>query len=388
MAILKKKLRMVVAQNSYRKASQLRQMLVLAEYEQRHIFEVIDGDEFLQILQEEAPIHLAMLTPVLLTQLEKTHSLHTLYAQFPAMSLLLLGEEDDGASHGSGKILPDSILMPPVTADTLESGITLALQNHERRILAMRHVEQGETALQQGLSTVAQTHFDAALQIGNRDPYVCYILGDLFERTADTEQAIAAFTQAWERDPTYFAGIHRIVNICLSQGEGRRAIPYLERAVNQGSAPVEALAMLGTLYLEEGDTGKARLIFKAACGMHAARAMSALVEQAGVLLQRQGSAAAITLLQIGREVQPEHAQVYELLGDLFTEQQQLKEALSCYETLLRLSDPLPGNYCRLAKTYLALGYPLRADKAVREALRLDQDYAEALRLRTAILDRV
>jgi tetratricopeptide (TPR) repeat protein len=87
-------------------------------------------------------------------------------------------------------------------------------------------------------------------------------------------------------------------------------------------------------------------------------------------------------------VQPEYAPIYALLGDLFTEQQQLREALPCYETLMRLSDPLPENYCRLARTYLALGHPLRADKAVREALRLDPRCEEAARLWVAILDHV
>ncbi|HEY7494539.1 MAG TPA: tetratricopeptide repeat protein [Candidatus Tectomicrobia bacterium] len=388
MAVLKKRIRIVVAQSSYRKASHLRQILILAEYEQKNLFEAIESAELLQTLQDQAPIHLAIVTPTILAQLEKSYSLQTLYTQWPSVSLMLIAEEGDGENSGSGKVVPDYTLVPPVTAETLENGISTTLQRHERRILAMQHVEQGEAAMKQGLSIEAQASFAEAIRVGGPDPYPSYMLGDLFEQTGQTEQAIASFQQAWEKDPDYFEGLHRVVALYLSQGEGQRAIPYLEQAVGRGSVPVEGLVLLGTLYLEAGAIEEARITLKTACGKRAARAMSALVEQARAMLQRQGADATIALLQLGRDVQPEYAPIYALLGDLFTEQQQLREALPCYETLMRLSDPLPANYCRLARTYLALGHPLRADKVVREALRLDPQCEEAARLRVAILDHV
>jgi tetratricopeptide (TPR) repeat protein len=287
MAVLKKRIRIVVAQSSYRKASHLRQMLILAEYEQKNLYEVIESAELLQTLKEQAPIHLAILTPTILAQLEKSHSLQALYTQWPTVSLLLIAEEGDGENSGSGKIIPDFTLMPPVTAETLENGISMTLQRHERRILAMQHVEQGEAAIKQGLSVEAQASFAEAVRVGGRDAYPCYMLGDLFEQMGQTEQAITFFMQAWEKDPIYFEGLHRVVSLYLSQGEGQRAIPYLEQAVDQGSVPVEGLVILGTLYLEAGAMEKARITLKTACGKRAARAMAALVEQARAMLQRQ-----------------------------------------------------------------------------------------------------
>jgi tetratricopeptide (TPR) repeat protein len=301
---------------------------------------------------------------------------------------MLIAEEGDGEDHSGSKLVPDYTIIPPVTAETLDSGINTALQTHERRILAMQHVEQGATAMQQGLSAVARASFEEAIRVGGRDPYPCYMLGNLFEQMGETEQAITSFMQAWEKDPTYFEGLQRVIALYLSQGEGQRAIPYLEQAVDQGHVPAEGLVILGTLYLEVGLMEKARITLKTACGKRATRAMSALMEQARAMLQRQGVDATIALLQLGRDVQPEYAPIYALLGDLFTEKQQLREALPCYETLMRLSDPLPANYCRLARTYLALGHPLHADKAVREALRLDPQCEEAARLRVAVLDHV
>jgi hypothetical protein len=66
------------------------------------------------------------------------------------------------------------------------------------------------------------------------------------------------------------------------------------------------------------------------------------------------------------------------------EQQQPRAALVCYEHLLRLSDPHPANYCRLARAFLTMGFPIRAELAVQKARELDRSCEEAARLWAAI----
>ena len=63
-------LRMIIAQSSYRKANRIRQTLVLAGYNRDTLYEVIAGNECWQVLQEHYPIHLLMVSPVVLLQLE------------------------------------------------------------------------------------------------------------------------------------------------------------------------------------------------------------------------------------------------------------------------------------------------------------------------------
>jgi hypothetical protein len=74
-----------------------------------------------------------------------------------------------------------------------------------------------------------------------------------------------------------------------------------------------------------------------------------------------------------------------MLGDLYTQKQQLRDALVCHEHLVRLGEPLPASYCRLAKSYLGLGFPLRAEQALQKALELDPACQEAIELRAAVL---
>jgi tetratricopeptide (TPR) repeat protein len=368
---------MIIAQSSYRKANRIRQTLALAGYPRETLYEVIAGNECWQVLQEQYPIHLIMISPAILAQLDKTQLLETMRASFPEVALLLLPEEDTGGVESVKKILPDHILAPPMTADALESGIVTALENRERRVMAKRYIAQGERALQQGVLEEAQAHFQAAVRVSGRDPYPCYMLGELLAQMGHEEEAINSFIQAWERGPTNIEPIHRIVQLYLARDDLSAAILYLEYAVQQGIALIADRVQLATLYLEADDHEKFHTTLRTACSADARQAIVAIVAQAEQLRQRKGDDAAIAFLQIGRELCPENTPIYGMLGDIYTDRHELREALACYEHLIRLGEPLPESYCRLAKTYLALGFPLRAEQALGKALELDPTCHEA-----------
>jgi tetratricopeptide (TPR) repeat protein len=378
------KLRVVIAQNSYRMANRLKLTLQLAEYQQRNVFEVIEANQLLHVLQESAPIHVAIITPTILAQLEKPQQSGLSWANFPQVALLRLGDDDHRTWHSKEKIMPDYALTLPCTAEALAQGIEAALLQREKRAQAIAYITQGETARQQGLAVKAQMHFARALQVDTRDPFPCYLLGDLFADMGHAEQATAAYTLGWKRRPSCMIGIKRIVNLLLAHDKKSAAIPYLESARQQGIAPLEGLILLGILYLETGTPEHATSAIQSASRMDTNRAIAFLLEQAHALLQRQGITEAISLLQIGRDMQPENAQIYRLLGDLYMQQEQYRDALSCYETHLRLDNPDPLSYCRLAQAYLALGYPLRAELALDKALKIDPDFEEATQLRSLV----
>jgi tetratricopeptide (TPR) repeat protein len=271
-----------------------------------------------------------------------------------------------------------------VTADSLANGIVKAIENRARRVMAKRYIGQGERAIQQGAFAEAQAQFQEAVRISGHDPYPCYALGDLLARIGHVEEAIDAFIQCWEREPTHIEPIHRIVQLYLSRDDVSAAILYLEYAVQHGIALIADRVQLAVLYYEQGLQEKFYPTLRTACSADAAQASAALAEQVQQLRQRKGDDAAMALLQIGRDLCPENTPIYALLGDMYTEKQALREALVCYEDLVRLGEPLPESYCRLAKTYLALGFPLRAETALGKALELDPECREVREIRAAI----
>ena len=378
-------LRMIIAQSSYRKANRIRQTLVLAGYNRDTLYEVIAGNECWQVLQEHYPIHLLMVSPVVLLQLDKTGILGKIRTTFPEVALLLLPDEDGGKEERIKKILPDYILAPPMIAEALENGIRSAMDNRERREMAKRYISQGERALEQGLCDAAQEHFLEAVRISGRDSYPCYMLGELLARIGKEEEAINAFIQAWEKEPANIEPIHRIVSLYLGMHNASAAILYLEYAVQQGIALITDRILLAVLYFETGAPEKCASTLRATCGSEAPQAIPALVEQAHRVQKNMGEEASIALLQIGRDIFPENTLIYAMLGDLYTQKQQLREALVCHEHLVRLGEPLPESYCRLAKSYLGLGFPLRAEQALQKALELDPACQEAMELRAAVL---
>jgi Flp pilus assembly protein TadD len=384
MATPDRKLRMIIAQSSYRKANRLRQSLVLAGYARDTLYEVIAANECWHVLQEQYPIHLILLSPAILAQLEKSQILETMQASFPEVALLLLPEEESSVAENSKKILPDYVLAPPVTAESLANGIVKAVENHARRMMAKRYIGQGEHALQQGSLEEAQARFQEAVRISAHDPYPCYTLGDLLAQIGHVEEAITAFIQCWEREPTNIEPVHRIVQLYLGRNDVPAAILYLEYAVQHGIALIADRIQLAVLYYEQGVEEKFYTTLRAACSADAAQASAALADQARQLRQRKGDDAAMALLQIGKEICPENTSIYAMLGDMYIAKNALREALVCYEQLTRLGEPLPESYCRLAKTYLALGFPLRAETALGKALELDPECREVREIRATI----
>lgn len=383
MAISQHNLRMIIAQSSYRKANRIRQSLVLAGYTRENLFEVITGDECWQLFQEEYPVHLVMVSPNILVQFEKAQLVETIRAQFPDVALLLLPEEDTFREVTVKNIQVDYTLAPPVTADALGIGIVAALENRQQRVMAKRYISQGERALEQNRVEEAQQYFQEAVRVSDRDAYPCYVLGDLLAQLGKEDEAITAFIQCWEREPGNIQPVHRIVQLNLRRNDVAGAIVYLEYAIQQGVALIPDQVHLAALYFEIGDEKKLHTILRAAYSAQAEQAIHEVVEQAKSLQRRKGDEAAIAFLQAGKEICPENTLIYAMLGDLFTNRQQLREALVCFEHLIRLGNPLPENYCRLAKSYLALGFPLRAEKALDKALKIDPECQEAIELRSA-----
>ena len=384
MALPKNRLRIVVTQSSYRMANRLKQVLVLADYEARNVVEVIEANELLNAFQNATPIHLALLTTSIVADLEDSDLCDAVLEHFPHIALVFLADEDAKETASRTKIIPDVVLGPPLTAESMDQAIATALDNRHNRTLAADHIAQGEIAMNRGDLQDAQEEFEDAIRLCKTDPYPCYALGELFVNRGDSQRAIQYFNLAWEKDPHYVKGIQRIVDLLFAQGNRQAAIPYLEKVALTSAAPVDVLSLLAALYVETGASEPAKVIFEKACKLNVPLALSTVRDQVQSLLDKHELQPAMGLLQIGIGVQPENTDLHGLLGDLYMKLNRPREALTCYENITRLGQPIATNYCRLARVYLALGFHLRAEKAVQQALHLDPECEDAAELRLAV----
>jgi tetratricopeptide (TPR) repeat protein len=382
----KQNIRIVVTDTSYRSANRLRHILILAEYNRDNIFEAVEIDKLFQTLHEASPpMHLLTLTPPIVSALEGQQLHEVFHTKFPDLALLLIRDETEHAKHSRVKIIPDYVLASPFSAESIDNAITTALINHNNRKRVVEHIARGQAAITRDLLKNAQTHFEVAVSLGGPDPYPCYALGDLYASLGDNEKAISFFSQAWEKDPSSFGPMQRIVDMCCCLGNTARAIPYLERASETNIAPVESLVQLGAYYVQNGSPEKASVKFRLASSMDRSRTLAAIQAQIQPFIERGEIDAAITLLQIGLGVIPDHPHLYGPLGDLLMLQNRHKEALFYFEQLTHATHPLPADYCRLARVYLELGFDLRAERAVTAALNLDPECVEAARLRSLVV---
>jgi cytochrome c-type biogenesis protein CcmH/NrfG len=144
------------------------------------------------------------------------------------------------------------------------------------------------------------------------------------------------------------------------------------------------LGLLVGLYVETGASEQAKAIFEKTCKISVPLALATVRDQVQSLLDQHEFQTAMELLRIGIDAQPENTDLHGLLGDLYMKLDRPRDALTSYENITRLGRPMPANYCRLARVYLALGFHLRAEKAVQQALHLDPECQEAAELRVAV----
>ena len=230
MVVARQMRRLVLAESSYRRAHRLKQILVLADYDARCLFEAIEANELLDTLRQAAPIHVVVLTPSMMSSLEQKGLQETLRDEFHDVALLYLAAEA-GQERPRSALIPDQIIAPPLTAESFDEAVSAALESRQNRVRAAQYITEGERDMAQGLLADAQTKFEAAVELGGLDPYPSYVLGGLFATLGEIDQAVAYFAQAWEKDPFFIEAVHRIVALLLTRGERDRAIPYLERVL-------------------------------------------------------------------------------------------------------------------------------------------------------------
>ena len=69
--------------------------------------------------------------------------------------------------------MPDAVVTPPITAESVGTGMRTALDRRGERVVAGKYIALGEAALKQKSVSGAQENFAAAVAVGGPDPDPC-----------------------------------------------------------------------------------------------------------------------------------------------------------------------------------------------------------------------
>ncbi len=133
---------------------------------------------------------------------------------------------------------------------------------------------------------------------------------------------------------------------------------------------IDALFLLGTLYLQQGNYDTACIFFKKTLTLVPNHAMALC--NLGTALQRSGNLdEAITSYRKTISLKPDDADAHYNLGNALKEQGKLKEAIICYKEAIELNPINADLYCNLGNTFKEHGNFAEAIECYRKASELD-----------------
>jgi len=260
---------------------------------------------------------------------------------------------------------------------SLESHLTAAVLGLIRSDLAEKKVD------------AARARAADLLDSGSDDPVALTIAGATFADSGDNARAEAAFRKAVERDPSNLDAYLALGRLYVSEkrlDEARKE--YEEVATRHPDLAVSSNTMIGMILSLQGRREEARKFFEQAVSINPATASVAANNLAWDYAENGGNLdEALQLAQRAKSQMPQSSSVNDTLGWVYYKKGLSSLAVSSFKDAVKLDAANPMLHYHLGLAYIADGKSADAEKALKEALRLNPQFASAqdAKLRLATL---
>jgi tetratricopeptide (TPR) repeat protein len=233
----------------------------------------------------------------------------------------------------------------------------------------------------------ALAQFEAAIDLRPDFAQAQFNFGNALFSDGQIPEAIQAYERALQIDPGYTKARNNLAHLYQSIGDTNRAISLYRQSLQQDPASANAQMSLGNLLQEQGNLDGAMSHYERAMQLEpnnpdlrhnlalAFAAMGAPEDaiathyevlalnsqhpeshhQLGRLLQPHRSAEALAHLQQAIQYNPEFAEAYQSIGQLWRDRQEFKAAIASFQQAITLDPDFTEPRLDLAETYLQLG---------------------------------
>ena len=217
----------------------------------------------------------------------------------------------------------------------------------------------------------AQEIAESIRRIGNNGATADQILGTALIGRNKYDEAIAAFQNAYNADPTAAQPINSLVGALLKANKKDQAVVFLKSVLAKNPGDANALVLLGSTQLASGAADQALKSFLAAVNAQPKQAAGyqALAE---FHLGQKNYDEAIKVVRTGLQQQPDSMALHIILAGALERKGDYEGAISEYELM---ADKQPGNLI-VANNLASLLLDRRTDKA---SLKKAQSLAAVLR---------
>jgi len=365
----------------------IRAMLKLIRFGVEH-YEAANGKEAWKLLSEKelevdfiiSDWHMPKMSG---TELLNTIRLSKKHRDIPF--LMITAEANQSIVAEAAEQEVDAYLTKPFVTATLEQKIKELLHNAQHPsqlnllLKAARDLrEKGE--IDKGIAAAMK-----AAEINNRSSRPFRELGLLFLKKDDLQKAVAAFRKATELNRLDVTSYHSLGQLYLKLNDIDKAIVNFARAVELSPRHSERALKFASILLERKLHKEAEKILRLV--LKQSESDLDIQEEVADLCARHGLFdLACKTYQATLKQDPERIHLGKKLGLTLAQSGDPKDAIEILERLVvKLSEDVEL-LLALAKAYLDLKMPMRADKWAAKATRLAPDNPEAKRLLDQCMD--
>jgi tetratricopeptide (TPR) repeat protein len=203
--------------------------------------------------------------------------------------------------------------------------------------------------------------------------------GKLYLAKKDMTLAEKSFKSAIISDANYLSPYYSLAKIYFSEGREDTAIRQYENAIESNSGSQQELPnmMLGIIFSMKKQFNLAELHYRKALEINpdfapAANNLAYLLAE-----QDRNLDEALRLAQAARKILPDDPRIQDTVGWVFVKLGFYEQAIQAFSNSIR---QLPDNatlYYHLGVAYFKNDEPLKAKSALKQAIKLDNDFAEA-----------
>ncbi len=237
---------------------------------------------------------------------------------------------------------------------------------------------------------IALAQFEAALSLQPDDAQAYFNFGNALTADGQLQEATIAYQKALELQPNYTAARNNLAHLQQSIGEYQSAITLYRLSIAQDPNSANAHMNLANLLQEQGNLDGAMVHYETAIGLdprnpdlrhNLALAFArsgdqtqaiqthyqvlqqnsrhaASHHQLGCLLQADRPTAALAHLQQAINYQPDFAEAYNSIGEVWHQRMELSAAIASFQQAIALDPDFAEAQLNLAKTLLLTGdYP-------------------------------
>lgn len=293
--------------------------------------------------------------------------------------VMITGEANQEIVAEAAETEIDAYLLKPVTTQALSDRIHAVIDKANNPPPMLLHLRRSRTLEEDGDIAGALTEARQAMAAEPQSTRPIREIGRLYLRQGKLDEAEKWLLKAAELNELDVVACHLLGDLYLKREEIDLAARFFDRAMKISPRNVDRGVEFGRLLVKKGMAQRAFTVFRKAFEV-CADPVPLQEEVAEFCLDQNQTEYAIKLMQAIIGAEPERNDVRILLGKTYEQQGDHKQAIKILSEAAEMDKDNLELKLSLARGYIALGWPMHAERFVKAVLAVQADHPEAREL--------